>query len=66
MVDERPEQAARLPCCDVGKAIDRSAAKPEAPQADGWGVLMEPRLAFVSAGVCGRGALHGLLMQVLC
>lgn len=38
--------------------------KPEGPQADGWGVLMEPRLAFVSAGVCGRGALRGLIAQV--
>lgn len=64
VLDERPEQAARRRCCDVRKAIDRSAAKPEAPPADGWGVLMEPRLAFVSAGVCGRGALHGLITQV--
>lgn len=48
VLDERPEQAARRLCCDVRKATDRSAAKPEAPQADGWGVLMEPRLAFVS------------------
>lgn len=65
VVNERPEQAPRRPCCDVRKAIDRSAAEPEAPQADGWGVLMEPQLAFVSAGVCGRGALHGLIMQLL-
>lgn len=64
VLDERPEQAARRLCCDVRKAIDRPAAKLEAPQADGWGVLMEPRLAFVSARVCGRGALHGLAMQV--
>lgn len=64
VLDESPEQATRRLCCDVRKATDRSAAKPEAPQADGWGVLMEPRLACVSAGVCGRAALRGLIMQV--